>query len=250
MEKNMRLLCEKFQKIKNLGMTKALRTGSTGVGYTFEYLLGKKEDQKCKPDFNGIEIKCKLGYSKSAVTLFNCIPLRNSKSAINYIFDKYSYHRFNDFNDYKLFERKVFSKYSLERYNYSFKLGVDYYLTEVVLKAYKNKKFVENVCYWDFRTLERKLKGKISKLAIVKVYPYHKNKETYYKYVSMDLYKLIGFFEFLRLIEQDKIYVNFYIKEALGNSCVSSVEDHGVGFRIKQEYIEELFYKIKKKKQY
>lgn len=51
------LLKNKFESIKNKGWIKSLRRGSTGVGYTFESLLGKDEDSYSLPDFNGIEIK-------------------------------------------------------------------------------------------------------------------------------------------------------------------------------------------------
>jgi len=245
MKEDIKLLKEKFQEIKSLGLVKSLRKGNTGVGYTFEELLGKKEDQECKPDFKSIELKCKLGYSKSALTLFNCIPQRHNNSAIKYIFENYSQHRFNNKSDCKIFERKVFSNYAIERFGYEFKLKVDYYLTEVVMKAYYKGEFLEDVCGWDFKTLEKKLKKKLTIMAMITAYPYSKNNQIFYKYVKLDIYKLIGFFEFLQLIEKGKIFINFYMKSTLGKNGEIIIKDHGVGFRIDNNYIEELFYKLK-----
>lgn len=68
------LLSEKFKEIKKEGYIESTRKGFTGVGKTFEDLIGKKEDRSDSPDFNGIEIKTKLGYKKSFVTLFNATP--------------------------------------------------------------------------------------------------------------------------------------------------------------------------------
>lgn len=245
MKNDVKMLKKEFVRIKNMGFIKAMRKGTTGIGYTFETLLNKKEDQESKPDFKSIELKCKLGYSKSAITLFNCAPKRKKGSALNYIYENYSHFHNGNTNDSKLFERKVFSKYYITREEIYFKLVVDFYHTEIIMKSYENGKYIEDVCSWDFKLLERKLKGKLSNLAIIQAYPYRKNHELYYKYLKMNVYKLKGFLEFLHLIVEDKIYVNFYIKSALGDNNKRVIYDHGVGFRIKNEYIEELFYKLK-----
>jgi hypothetical protein len=52
-------LLAKFDQIKERGWIDALRTGDTGIGYTFESLLGIEENNDQKADFKGIEIKCK-----------------------------------------------------------------------------------------------------------------------------------------------------------------------------------------------
>lgn len=67
-------LKKQFLKIKNNTNHKSLRTGNTGIGYTFENLIDKKEDNLSIPDYNGIEVKTKLGYSKSPLTLFTLTP--------------------------------------------------------------------------------------------------------------------------------------------------------------------------------
>lgn len=245
MKDDVKLLKQEFKRIKKLGFIESMRDGPTGVGYTFELLLNKQEDQECKPDFRSIELKCKLGYSKSALTLFNSVPIRHRESAVKYIFENYGHHRFGNKNDYKLFERKVYSNYSIKRFGYEFKLKVNYYCTEVVMESYYKGAFMEKVCSWDFKTLERKLKKKLSYVAIIQAYPYFIEDKKFYKYVKMNVYKLIGFFEFLKLIENDKIFVSFYMRSALGPDGNIVMKDHGVGFKIKNNCIEELFYKLR-----
>ena len=61
---------EKFKLIKEEGWTPALRGGTTGVGYTFETLIGKKEDNQSLPDIEGYEIKTKLINNTEWVRLF------------------------------------------------------------------------------------------------------------------------------------------------------------------------------------
>ena len=231
-----------------MGLVKSLRSGYTGVGYTFETLLNKAEDQESKPDYKSIELKCKYGYSRSALTLFNCAPKRGQNPANKYIYNTYAHHRYNNEDDIMIFERKVFHKYAIKRNDICFKIVVDYYNSIVVMKSYKNGLYLEEVCYWDFKVLQEKLNNKLSTLAIVDAYPYKRNDETYYKYVKMNIYKLRGFTKFLQLLEEDKIHICFYFKEALSSAANSYNEfkDHGVAFRINLEYIDDLFYKIYK----
>ena len=47
-------LKKEFRRIKNMGLIETMRKGGSGIGYTLETLLNKKEDQECKPDFKSI----------------------------------------------------------------------------------------------------------------------------------------------------------------------------------------------------
>ena len=48
-----------YDRINALGWVNTLRSGDTGIGYTFEELVGIKENNDQNADFKGIEIKCK-----------------------------------------------------------------------------------------------------------------------------------------------------------------------------------------------
>ena len=50
-------LRSKFEMIKNAGWIMSMRDGTTGIGYTFECLLGKEEESFPIPDYGTIEIK-------------------------------------------------------------------------------------------------------------------------------------------------------------------------------------------------
>lgn len=72
-------LLGKFDEVRSLGWVESMREGDTGIGYTFETLLGIKENNDQKADFNGIEIKCKgvkeEGVSNSTkINLFQAGP--------------------------------------------------------------------------------------------------------------------------------------------------------------------------------
>jgi len=61
---------EKFQELKNKGFVPSRRKGPTGVGYTFETLLGLGENNLALPDIENIEIKAHRDNSNSMITLF------------------------------------------------------------------------------------------------------------------------------------------------------------------------------------
>lgn len=61
---------QKFQELKNKGFVKSLRKGPTGIGLTFETLIGVDENNLALPDIDGIEIKAHRDNSKSMITLF------------------------------------------------------------------------------------------------------------------------------------------------------------------------------------
>ncbi len=61
---------EAFAKIKNAGYVRSTRSGPTGVGHTFETLLGLKEDNIALPDLGEVEVKARRVNSTSLVTLF------------------------------------------------------------------------------------------------------------------------------------------------------------------------------------
>lgn len=68
---NLNELVGKLHTISEMGYVEALRRGNTGIGYTFESLLGLEETNIPIPDIGGrIEIKTTRKDSSSLVTLF------------------------------------------------------------------------------------------------------------------------------------------------------------------------------------
>lgn len=61
---------KRFEEIREMGFVKSTRRGPTGVGHTFETLLGLKEDNIAMPDLGDVEVKARRAGSGSMVTLF------------------------------------------------------------------------------------------------------------------------------------------------------------------------------------
>jgi hypothetical protein len=77
-DQNLNELLEHFDRISAMGWIDSLRSGDTGIGYTFETLAGIEENNDKRADFKGIEIKCKLrrdGTASGKINLFQQAPI-------------------------------------------------------------------------------------------------------------------------------------------------------------------------------
>lgn len=63
-------LINNFNLISQKKWIKSIVNNTSGVGLTFEYLLGKLPDSMFFPDYYGIEIKCTTRFSRYPITLF------------------------------------------------------------------------------------------------------------------------------------------------------------------------------------
>ena len=74
----MKSLFVKFADTKRKGWIQSKRKGFSGIGYTFEKMIGKQDENLPIADYNNIEIKVKKRYSKGKITLFkmaaSCSP--------------------------------------------------------------------------------------------------------------------------------------------------------------------------------
>ena len=182
-------LKQEFTKIKNMGYVKSTRKGVTGVGKTFEDLIGKSEDTKSIPDYHGIEIKTKIGYSKSYTTLFNLTPegeLETQRLCKDYGYpDKI-------FKDKKVLNVSITKKPTLVANKYFFNLKVDYDKQKLILTI-KNRysHLLEDRVYWNFKTRKEKVNTKLQYVALINAWPTTRNNITYYKYYKIIFYKLV-----------------------------------------------------------
>lgn len=244
MDKNIKALKDMFNKIKNKEFSECLRTGITGIGFTFESLIGKEEDNSYLPDFNGIEIKTKLGYSKSPITLFTLVPKKDKISCINEILSKYGYP--DKTKGLKNFRGNVYHSYNnIIANKYILKTQIDNDKQILKLIIYDvTFNIIEDKIYWDLEELKNRLFTKLNYLAIIKGYPYILNDKKFFKYTNLNIYKLKNFDSFLNLLKKDKIFIVFNIGMHKSANRFGQICDRGTAFRINLENIDDLFDKI------
>ena len=237
---NFNILQKRFLKIKRMGWVMSYRKGNTGIGYTFEKLLGKKEDALCYPDFCGIEIKTHRSRSNSYITLFNYNPIGESSYELKRIFNKYSYlHTKN--RKIRSLNANIYSNYINDvGINYKFSLKVDEDSQRIYLVVFDRLgNFIEKESYWSFDTIKQKLYTKLKYLAFIEAESKFINGYEYFKYNKINFYALKDFETFIHLIKISKIRISFLVSGSLEEN--ESINSHGTSFSIKKENLNLLF---------
>lgn len=234
------LLTKEFELIKNMGWIKSLRKGPTGIGYTFETLLGKEEDSFCSPDYYGFEIKTHRTKSSSYIGLFNYDPIGDHSYQLKYIYDKYGYCSTKN-RKLKVLNTSVYSNYIRDvGINYKFSLQVDEVNNKVLLLVFDRLgNFIENNSYWSFDVLKEKLYKKMQYLAYIEADSKYINGCEYFKYTKICFFKLRDFDTFIILLKKGKIRVNFKVSAPTDTSQV--INSHGTSFCIKSEDLNLLY---------
>lgn len=237
-------LFHKFNAIRNLGWVESLREGSGGIGYTFETLLGKKEDHLQLPDYLGIEIKTLKYLGKRKIHLFCATPDGDVLFPIERIINVLGYPD-KEFRYLKVLSVNLNATDYHSIGNKLVKIKVNWDKRKVELLVYNIylEKLDINIS-WSFSLLEKALKSKLRKLAVVMAYYKRKNGKDYYYYKHISFYELKNTETFFKLIEKGDIGISFNIGICKDTNFFGKLNDRGTNFSIKEKNISLLFNKI------
>ena len=242
---NYRRLLSKFMRIKNAGWIKTRRNGATGIGYTFEYLIGKKADFSFNPDFMDIEIKTMRQYSKQTIHLFCLSPEgENGEYPMKKLISKLGYNSKNKANTKYLKVGMNAVEFSNVGYYEKLKIVINKEEKRLELMAVKSNHKVNLEAYWPFEKIESRLKTKLSKLALVIAKNKFIDNEEHFYYYKIIFYKLRSFKVFLELLEKGIIKIRFNIEGELNGDEITSVCDRGTSFLIDKINLEALFERV------
>lgn len=239
-----------MQKIKSLinnKWVKTIRPGSTGVGATFEYLLGIKENKNSEPDLKRIEIKTKRLNSITSTCLFSCAPEGEGENVIKRIVNLYGYNDTTYENKKKLntFMYCYINKKTPGDYN--FRLHVDYVNKRLNIRvSNKNGEKIDENIFWTFATLRQCLYRKCTRIAFIEADSRFLFGVEHFKYKNVKFYEIISFNRFLKLIEENVICVAINTTIIKSGHREGELHDHGTNFRIYPRDFEKLFERIYK----
>jgi hypothetical protein len=224
-----------IQDIYKTGWIQTKKAGDTGVGYTFESLIGIEANSSQEPDYKGIEIKCSRGKSSTLQTLFSKIPnygdLQNKRKdlVVNYGYWD------SDKSRYALY----MTIKALEENSQGWQLIFDYD-TERIYVSKNGKKIV----YYDYKVLKDSLALKHKQTVFIKVSSRNRNKKNdtneLFLYDSAYYCEESSFINFISLMEEGKISLDFAIHH---DPETGKTRDHGFLWRIGKDYIPLLFKK-------
>lgn len=246
MKEDVLKLRKNFEIIKSMGWIMSKRSGSTGVGYTFENLLNIEENSFEIPDYNSIEIKTQRAKSNSYVNLFNAVPDGENLCEIERLRTNYGYPD-KILKNCKVINCDVWAN-RLENLGskYKTKLQVDRDNQKIKLIILDNcLQIVDNKISWSFDLLKNKLFRKLNYLAFIKADSKFMHGVEYFKYKELIIYKLKNFDTFIKLIEDGFIKVTFKSGVVRMGRKKGKTDNHGTGFSILRKNLDKLYDEIR-----
>lgn len=213
---------------------KSHRNGPTGIGKTFEDLLGKKEDNLPSPDFHQIELKAHDQAKNSYITLFTKSP--NVPRGVNTLLrEKYGYKDIG--SGQRILHTSVTSRMQFNaKSNHYFMIINNSENESISLLVYTHSKELikDNfTAEWTYDILKKSLDNKLKTLAIInsstKVY----NKIKYYSYNNIKMVYALSLEQLLAALEDQKLIVDLRLGVYHSGKNLGKTHDHGTGFRIK-----------------
>ena len=242
MNKNYNNLINEFKNISKRRWIQGINNYTNSAGLTFENLLNKKADSMYFPDYEGIEIKCTQRFSRYPITLFSSAFDGPSLYEMNRILSKYGK---NDviYKDRKLLNAEINTNTkTLVNNKYYFKFEISKDDKKLYLAIYDlNNKLIEKDAYISFETLKQRLDLKLSTLALVYASKRLIDNIPYFRYYKIEIYNLISFENFIKLIENDTIKINIIGRVSRSGNEAGRQRNKNLVFKIKKEDINKLF---------
>lgn len=226
---------EKFEIIKSMGYVKSHRLGNTGVGKTFEDLLGITENNIKGPDFGVYEIKSTRKTSKSLVTLTTQKPslgdIETLRRDVGYPQTKNNI-TINCLR--QTLDLNIIYTNSINRKSIQLKFD-ESDGNKLVLYSGNTKLEPE----WYVSDIVQNVKNKLSNVVYVEAERKKINGEEFFHYVSAKLLKLKDNAEelLIQAIKDNTLKLDI----RLGQHSNGLKHDHGTGFRIKKDNLWKLF---------
>ncbi|MCP9356709.1 hypothetical protein KBX49_01775 [Liquorilactobacillus satsumensis] len=213
---------------------KSHRNGPTGIGKTFEDLLGKKEDNLPLPDFHQIELKAHDKIGNSYITLFTKSP--NIPRGVNTLL-RQTYGYFDSGNDQKILHTSVSSSLQFNaKSNHYFQIinDEDQKLLKLLIYTSDKKLIKDNfTAEWSYEVLQKSLLKKLKTLAIIITSTKHYNGKTYYSYDAIKVVRDISLNQLLTALSDNKLIIDLRLGVYHSGAKKGKTHDHGTGFRIK-----------------
>lgn len=240
---NLDLFIRDFNKVRDMGFTESRRSNSTGIGKTFEDLIGVAENNAKEPDLHGFEIKSQRNLSESYVTLFTKSPTM-PKSANTHL--RMSYGSFDsEHPDVKVLHTSIFhGRYNTHTAGAKFSLRVNRQESKLYVLVQRDDGTIDDSVYYSFDNIKNAL-AKIENLAFVSADTRRnaEGKEEFNFTSAIIYYDFISFENFLDLVEEGVIMYDVRIGAYKMGANRGKTHDHGSGFRIKKNDMQRLYRK-------
>jgi hypothetical protein len=234
---------EDFQRIKKVGWMQSHRSHNTGIGKTFEDIIGVDENNSQSADYmNTLELKAQRDFTGSMITLFTKSP-DHPLLANSYIREEYGVSAKGD-SQMKIIHTTVpGSNYNSFKGKIGFKLEVNEKEERIyiLVKNLQTRTIIDQSIYYFFETLQPLAECKCRNIAYIEAETKIEGEREYFRYSKATLLTNLTFRKFLDAIHQGLILYDIRIGVYQSGKSIGRTHDHGSGFRIKKADIGKVF---------
>jgi MvaI/BcnI restriction endonuclease family len=228
---NLAELLSEFDQVCAKGWIDSLREGTTGIGYTFETLLGIKENNDKRADFKGIEIKCKGVKEGDAGTSGKINLFQNGPKWLRKGSAKDRIRVIGTEGDDGFFS--CYSQVTTKINNIGLLLNIIEQDRKIDLL-----KQSDPLGYWTFDTLEKRLAEKHSRAVVVKASTRKSTTKNQFRYEELIYCEKPSIDRFVALAQNRNIVFEFLMSEQPSGK----VRNHGYPWRlVREEFLDHLF---------
>lgn len=233
-----------FFKIKKSGFVKSINNSTSSVGITFEHLLGKQEDSSYRPDYKGIELKCKTTSFLYPITLFSVAFDGPGFNETKRLADLYGnpdavYTNLNGIYCYL----NCTKNYTLnDKYLVSLKCDRVNKKLFMVVKDLDNN-IIEEESYITFDTLKYHLYKKLKYLALVSAEKATIDDSLYFRYNKMEIFNLLEFDKFIDCLENGIIDCSLILRIRKSGKDAGEYDYKNISFMIKPMHLKYIYEK-------
>lgn len=232
-----------FLEIKQMGWIPSHRSHNTGIGKTFEDIIGVKENNFQSADYMGsLELKSQRDFTGSMITLFTKSP-DYPPNANTVLREKYG-----TTSDSDPRMKIIHSTVSGLRFNtYKDKIGFKLEVIEkddrifLLVKNLINGEIIDTSIYYQFSTIRPLVENKCRNIAYIEAETKIEEKQEFFKYTSAVLLTNCSFSKFIDGIKQGVILYDIRIGVYKTGKSLGKTHDHGSGFRIKKADLSKVF---------
>jgi hypothetical protein len=232
-----------FLKVKKMGWVRSHRSHNTGIGKTFEDVIGVKENSSQSADYmDSLELKSQRDFTGSMVTLFTKSP-DHPLGANTFIRETYGVSSDDD-PSMKIIHTTISgARDNHYKENLSFKLEVDEKEKKLflIVKNQKDGKIIDQSIYYRFDTLQPLVECKCRNIAYIEAETKTEGNVEFFKYNSAILLTNLTFKKFIDAVMNGLILYDIRIGVYKTGASIGKTHDHGSGFRIKRADIGKVF---------
>ena len=231
-----------IDSLDNMGFVESKRKKDTGIGKTFEDLVGIYENNNCLADYQGIvEYKTFRNKSESSLTLATKSP--KPRGINTYIREKYG----KPDSEYENIKVVHSTFYSDKFYNSNDVCGYKIEVNDPDKKMYIKIKDISSedidpkLPYCDYNDINKLVHNKLKYIALIEAETKTEEGKEYFHFYKGQLLSGLTSETFIDAIKDTKIAYEFRIGAYKSGPKIGKTHDHGTGFRIKRKKIKEVF---------